>query len=256
MPSQRRIALITGAGRGIGVAIAREFAQHGYDLVLTSTDGKSAQETASAIRKNGVQAIAIAADVTSEEAATLAVEKAVSEFGRLDVLVNNAGTFSMEKFIDVRLSEWNRVMSVNLTGYLLSGQAAARQMAKQKSGRIVNVGSFYGARAVSGRTTISTTKAAIIHLTKHMAIELAADGITVNCVSPGHVRTELTDKRHTPQMRDTWQRNIPMGRYAEAEEIGHAILFFASPRSSYITGTNLFVDGGAMAALAFDGTGI
>ena len=256
MSTDRRIALITGAGRGIGAAVAREFAREGYDLVLTSTDGKTAARVAAEIGAGGSRAVGMAANVADAASAVTAVERAVAEFGRLDVLVNNAGAFSLEKFIDLTLSEWNRVMSVNLTGFMVTGQAAARQMATQKSGRIINVGSFYGARAVPGRTTIATSKAAIIHLTRQMAIELAADGITVNCVSPGHVRTELTDKRHTPALRATWQRNIPMGRYAEPEEIGHAILFFASPRSSYITGTNLFVDGGAMAALAFDGTGI
>jgi NAD(P)-dependent dehydrogenase (short-subunit alcohol dehydrogenase family) len=249
-----RIALITGAGRGIGAKIAHQFAAQGYDLALTSRDGNSAEQVAAELRKGGRRAIGLAANASDPAGAAAAIEKIVAEFGRLDVLVNNAGTFSLEKFLDVTLAEWNRVMATNLTGYLVTGQAAARQMVKQKSGRIINVGSYYGARAVGSRTSIATAKAAVIHLTKQMAIELAADGITVNCVSPGQVRTELTDQRHPPQTRRAWESTIPMGRYAEPEDVAHAILFFASPQTSYITGTNLFVDGGTMAALAFDVT--
>ncbi len=255
MAAVRKAAIVTGGGRGIGEAIARRFAADGMAVLITSTDGKTAQAVADDLAARGAPVAAIASDVADPAQAPRLVETALARFGRLDVLVNNAGTSSFQKFLDLQYEEWQRVLAVNLTGMAMSSVAAGRHMAEQRSGRIVNLASVVGERAIGGRTSYGTSKAAIIQLTRQMAIELAPFGVTVNAIAPGAIETDMVRKVHTPEMRAALTRSIPLGRYGQVDEIAHAAVYLASDGAAYVTGTTLEVDGGIVNALAFQGTG-
>jgi NAD(P)-dependent dehydrogenase (short-subunit alcohol dehydrogenase family) len=253
MAGPERVALISGAGRGIGRAVAERFAREGRALALTSTDGKSAAEAAKALAAAGAKTFAIAADVADPKAAEAMVAQTVERFGRVDILVNNAGVTSVEGVLDVSPEEWQRVLSINVTAVLRASQAAGRLMAAQGWGRIVNIGSLFGARAMATRTSYGTSKAAVAHLTRQLAIELAAKGVTVNNVAPGVTETDMTKRNHPPQVQAMWRKRVPMGRYGRPEEIAAAVAFLASEEASYITGVTLIVDGGAEAAIHHEG---
>jgi NAD(P)-dependent dehydrogenase (short-subunit alcohol dehydrogenase family) len=255
MTTPRKVAIVTGGGRGIGEAIARRFAADGLAVLITSTDGKTAQAVADDLAARGAAVAAIGSDVADPAQAPRLVETALARFGRLDVLVNNAGTSSFQKFLELQYDEWQRVMAVNLTGMAMSSVAAGRHMAEQRSGRIVNLASVVGERAIGGRTSYGTSKAAIIQLTRQMAIELAPFGVTVNAIAPGAIETDMVRKVHTPEMRAALTRSIPLGRYGHVDEIAHAAAYLASDGAAYVTGTTLEVDGGIVNALAFQGTG-
>jgi NAD(P)-dependent dehydrogenase (short-subunit alcohol dehydrogenase family) len=255
MSAARKVAIVTGGGRGIGEAIARRFAADGMAVLITSTDGKTAQAVADDLGSRGAEVAAIGSDIADPAQAPRLVETALARFGRLDVLVNNAGTSSFQKFLDLQYEEWQRVMATNLTGMAMTSVAAGRHMAEQRSGRIINLASVVGERAIGGRTSYGTSKAAIIQLTKQIAIELAPFGVTVNAIAPGAIETDMVRKVHTPEIRAAMTRAIPLGRYGQVEEIGHAAAFLASDGAAYVTGTTLEVDGGIVCALAFQGTG-
>jgi 3-oxoacyl-[acyl-carrier protein] reductase len=255
MADSRKVAIVTGGGRGIGEAIARRFAADGMAVLITSTDGKTAQSVADHLATQGARVAAIGSDIADPAQAPRLIEAALSRFGRLDVLVNNAGTSSFQKFLDLQYDEWQRVMAINLTGMAMTSAAAGRHMAEQRSGRIINLASVVGERAIGGRTSYGTSKAAIIQLTKQMAIELAPFAVTANAIAPGAIETDMVRKVHTPEIRAAMTRAIPLGRYGQVEEIAHAAAFLASDGASYITGTTLEVDGGIVGALAFQGTG-
>jgi NAD(P)-dependent dehydrogenase (short-subunit alcohol dehydrogenase family) len=253
MAGPERVALISGAGRGIGRAVAERFARDGHALALTSTDGKSATEAATALAAAGAKAFAIAADVADPKAAEMMVAKTIAQFGRIDILVNNAGVTSVESVLEVSPEEWQRVLNINVTAVLRASQAAGKAMAARGWGRIVNIGSLFGARAMATRTSYGTSKAAVAHLTRQLAIELAAKGVTVNNVAPGVTETDMTKRNHPPQVQATWRRRVPMGRYGRPEEVAAAVAFLASDEASYITGVTLIVDGGAEAAIHHEG---
>jgi 3-oxoacyl-[acyl-carrier protein] reductase len=252
MPGEQRAAIVTGAGRGIGLAVAQRLAREGHALFLTSTDGKSAEAAADALATQGARVLAGAADFADPGAAAAIVEKAAAAFGRLDILVNNAGVTSIQPLDKVTLEEWHRILGINLTAYLLTAQAASRHMVAGGWGRIVNISSFFGLRAFPSRISYGTSKAAILQLTRQLAVELAPKGVTVNAVAPGVIATDMTARAHPPELQARWRRIIPIGRYGRPEEVAGVVAFLASEEASYVTGTTLVVDGGGEAAVGYE----
>jgi 3-oxoacyl-[acyl-carrier protein] reductase len=241
----QKVALVTGGSRGIGAAIAKRLAADGAAVAITyAKDGKAAAAVVEAIERAGGKAVAIQAEAANAEAVKSAVEKTAKTFGRLDVLVNNAGTAIPKPFEETTLEEMDRVIDINIRGTLVATQAALRHM--KSGGRIIMIGSCVGERNMTpGLTPYSATKGAVKMFTQGLAREVGSRGITVNNVQPGPIDTELNPAAGewaTPQVANT-----ALGRYGHVDEVAALVAFVASPESSYITGANLTVDGGTNA---------
>jgi len=248
-----KVALVTGAGRGIGRAIAVRFAREGASLVAADLDAENAETTAAQIVAAGGKAQSRAVDVGVEEQVEELVAAAVRDWDRIDLLVNVAGVGLTRLFVNTTLEQWEHVLRVNLTGCFLCSRAVARVMSGRRSGKIINIASLSGQRGGTGRAAYGASKAGVSMLTKVMAVELARYGITVNEIAPGPVNTEMTAVTHDEATRAAYERLIPMGRYAERDEIADAAVFLASSEADFITGQTLNVDGGFGAAgLLFD----
>jgi NAD(P)-dependent dehydrogenase (short-subunit alcohol dehydrogenase family) len=248
-----QVAIITGSAQGIGHAIALRFAAEGARVMIADRDGRRATRVASEIEDTGGVARPFAVDVTDPLRVEAMVEHAQENFGRLDVLVNNAGVGLNRSFLTTTLAEWEEQLRVNLTGTFLCAQAASRAMVRQGHGRIINVASISGQRGGQGRAAYGAAKAGVILLTKVMAVELAPLGVRVNAIAPGPVDTEQSRGTHTRATRRAYRERIPTGRYGTREEIAAAVLFLASDESSFVAGHILNVDGGFRAAgLMFD----
>ncbi len=245
-----KVAWITGAGSGIGRATALRFAQEGAHVVAADVDGEAAQETVAMIKQAGGEAVSVAGSVTSRDDVQRMVQTALDSFGRLDILINNAGINRDGLAVKVKGDEvkymgddrWDPVLEVNLKGTFLCAQAAAVPMIRQRSGRIVNTSSI-GALGNIGQANYAASKAGVIGLTRTLALEWARYNITVNCVAPGATRTRMTAGIPEKVMQVLLGK-IPLGRLAEPEEIAAAHLFLASDDAVYVTGQVLFVDGG------------
>jgi NAD(P)-dependent dehydrogenase (short-subunit alcohol dehydrogenase family) len=246
---QNKVALVTGAARGIGRATAQALADNGARVVVADLDEAAARESAAMLQ--GAQALRM--DVSQEAEVAAAVARVVAELGRIDILVNNAGINTLSHRVTVDqfpVEEWDRIMAVDLRGLFLVSRAVSAVMVAQGAGRIVNVASVLGLVPARLQCAYTAAKAGVINLTQAMAIELAPKGIAVNCVAPGSTLTAATEQLFYGEdavMREKAQRilsHIPAGRPARAEEVAHAILFFAAPESGYITGQTLGVDGG------------
>jgi 3-oxoacyl-[acyl-carrier protein] reductase len=238
----KKVALVTGGSRGIGAAIAKRLASDGASVAITyAKDASAASAVVKAIELGGGKAIAIQADAANVEAVKNAVEKAVATFGRLDVLVNNAGTAIPKPFEETTLEEMDRVIDINVRGVLVTTQAALKHM--NDGGRIINIGSSVGERVlVPGLVPYSATKGAVKIFTQALSREVGSRGITVNNVQPGPIDTDLNPAAGdwaAPQKAVT-----ALDRYGRVEEIAAMVAFVAGPESSYITGANLTVDGG------------
>jgi NAD(P)-dependent dehydrogenase (short-subunit alcohol dehydrogenase family) len=238
-----RTALVTGGGRGIGQAIALELARAGCAVAVNYViEPERTEETVGQLRALGVDAVGIAGDVGVGADAARMIDEAVARFGRLDVLVNNAGVQTWTPFLDVTEDEWDRVIRTNLKGCFLCTQAAARHM-KDRGGAIVNIGSGCNKVPFPGLVAYTASKGGIEMLTKVAAVELAPYRITVNCVAPGAVEVERT-RLETADYAGTWGAITPLGRVGLPQDIASAVRFLASPNAAFITGQTVWVDGG------------
>ena len=252
MRLEGKFALVTGAARGIGFAIARALAREGAGVAIADLNAEGAASAAAAITNEGARAIGIQADVADPASVAAMVAKIMGSFGRIDILVNNAGIGSNTPFLEIGLDEWQRIVGVNLTGAFLVAQAVAREMVKTGGGKIVNIASVSGQRGGTGRAAYGSAKAGLIMLTKVMAVELASYGINVNAIAPGAVETEMAKFAHDEATRAAYGYLIPMQRYGTPDEIADAAVFLASDESRYVHGHTLNVDGGfAEAGLMF-----
>jgi NAD(P)-dependent dehydrogenase (short-subunit alcohol dehydrogenase family) len=247
-----KTALVTGAARGLGQAMAAALAANGAQVIFADIDFEGAQRAAAACP--GGKALRL--DVTSEAEVERGLEQVVKLHGRLDILVNNAGVNTLAHRVNIDqfpTEEWDRIMNVDLRGLFLVSRAAARQMVAQRSGRIINISSVLGLVPARLQSPFVAAKAGVVNLTRSMALELGCQGILVNCVAPGSIMTEGTkqlfygpDGKFSDRVQ-SMLAHIPLGRPGNVEEVAHAVLFLAAPESSYINGAVLTVDGGWLA---------
>ncbi|QDM23397.1 SDR family oxidoreductase [Tardiphaga sp. vice352] len=247
--SPHKVALVTGAARGIGLAVAKRFLGEGYRVALLDIEGELLQQSVQALNDPD-NTLAIHADVSDADAVAKAFAAVQDRFGRLDALVNNAGIAIFKPLLETTQADWDRVLAVNLTGPFLCTQAAAPLMREHGGGAIVNITSISALRASTLRTAYGTSKAGLAHLTKQFAVELATLGIRVNAVAPGPVDTAMAKAVHTPAIRADYHDTIPLNRYGLETELADAVFFLCSDRATYISGQMLAVDGG------FEATGI
>lgn len=243
-----QVAAVTGAGRGMGEAIARRLAADGAAVVVSDIDAEGAGRVAAAIGDAGGRACAVRVDVADESDAAELTRTAVQTFGRLDILVNNAGIGLNKLFLDTTPADMERLFRVNLLGAFMCSQAAVRAMLPNGYGRIVNIASLSGQRGGIGRTAYGTAKAGLELMTKVMSVELASQGITVNNVAPGAIATQISVQMHDEATREAYHYLIPQRRYGTAEEVASAVAYLASPEAVHICGHTLNVDGGFQTA--------
>jgi 3-oxoacyl-[acyl-carrier protein] reductase len=238
-----QIAVVTGAGRGIGRAIALKFVAEGADVVCVSRTAENSERVAEEIRALGRKAWAYAVDVSDGAAVNTAVESILAASGRVDILVNNAGVTRDGLLVRMSEADWDTVLDTNLKGAFLFTKALTRAFMKQRSGRIINIASIVGLIGNAGQCNYASSKAALIGFTKSAARELAPRGVLVNAVAPGFVDTDMTSGLKE-ELKADLLKSIPLGSFGQPEDIAQAALFLASPASRYITGQVLTVDGG------------
>lgn len=238
-----KVALVTGAGRGIGKAIALDLAQAGCDLVITNRTQPLGEQVRAAIVALGRKCLAVQADVADVAAVDALVKQALQLFGRVDILVNNAGIAKDGLLLRMSPEDWRSVMAVNLDGMFYTTRAVIKTMVRQRSGRIINVSSVVGFTGNPGQANYASTKAAMIGFTKSVAKELGSRNITCNAVAPGFIETDMTAKLDEAQQKAILDQ-VPLGRMGKAEDVAKAVRFLASDDASYITGTTLHVNGG------------
>jgi len=236
-------AVVTGAGRGIGRAIALKFAAEGADVVCVSRTQQNSEKVAAEIRALGRKAWAFAVDVSDASAVSSAAEKILAEAGRVDVLVNNAGVTRDGLLMRMSDADWDTVLNTNLKGAFLVTKAFTRAFVKQRSGRIINVASIIGLIGNAGQANYAASKAGLIGFTQSVARELASRGITVNALAPGFIETDMTAAL-SAELKAELLKKIPLNSLGQPEDIANAALFLASPAARYITGQVLTVDGG------------
>ena len=240
---ENQIALVTGAGRGIGRAIALKFAAEGADVICVSRTAENSGKVANEVRVLGRKAWAHAVDVADAAAVNVAAEKILAECGKVDILVNNAGVTRDGLLMRMSDADWYAVLNTNLKGAFLVTKAFSRSMIKQRSGRIINISSVIGLIGNAGQCNYAASKAGLIGFTQSCARELASRSITVNAIAPGFIETDMTSELKE-EMKTELLKRIPLGIFGQADDIAGAALFLAGPSARYVTGQVLTVDGG------------
>jgi len=248
-PSLQKVALVTGAARGIGLATARRFLDEGWRVALLDIEAELLRSAVAGLGATG-NTLALHCDVADAAQVANAMDQLARHFGRLDALVNNAGVAVFAPLLETADADWNRILAVNLSGPFICTKAAVPLLRDAVNGAVVNITSISAVRASTLRSAYGTSKAGLAHLTKQLAVELASLGIRVNAVAPGPVDTAMAKAVHTAEIRADYHDAIPLNRYGLEEELAEAIFFLSSDRASYITGQILAVDGG------FDAAGI
>ncbi len=240
-----KVVLITGAGSGLGRGYAEIFASAGSTVICAGRKEERLRQLAEELRAQGAAAYPVRLDVTKAAEREACIQKIIRDFGRLDVLVNNAGYEQVMPFTEVTEESYDAIAAVNLKGAFFMGQAAARAMRRQSEGKIINIGSLGSFIGLRGSAAYCATKGGIIQLTKTMALELGADHIQVNAIAPGYFVTPMTRGFYDDPKHRAWiESRIPLGRWGKDSDLSGAVLFFASRASDYVTGTVLRVDGG------------
>jgi 3-oxoacyl-[acyl-carrier protein] reductase len=248
MSEQKRVAVVTGATRGIGLAVALRLARDGFDIVANYRgDEAVAEDARKVLEATGRTIVMSKGDISSADDAGALIESTLSELGQVDALINNAGITRDTLLMRMSEDDWDAVLSTNLKGAFLVSKAAIRPMIRQRSGRIVNMTSVIGLVGNAGQANYASAKAGLIGLTKSMAKEVGSRGITANAVAPGFIETRLTDVLND-DLKETLLKQIPAGRLGQPEDVAGAVSFLVSPDASYITGHVLTVDGGLFMA--------
>lgn len=251
MDLKNKVAIITGGRRGMGRTHALTLAKAGAKVVISDISLEGCQKVVQEVKKQGGEAIAVECDVTKKEQVDIMVKKTIEVFGKIDILVNNAGILQFKPFLELTEQDWDKTLSVNLKGYFLCAQACAKEMVKQKSGAIINITSIaMGGMGVGFPNIVhySASKGGIVAMTEALALELASFNIRVNAIAPGAIDTPMmASSEQDPKTMEGTLARIPMHRIGKPEEISNAVLFLASDRSSYITGSTIIVDGGWLA---------
>jgi 2-hydroxycyclohexanecarboxyl-CoA dehydrogenase len=243
MQLEGKKAIVTGAGKGIGKAIALELAGRGVDIAVCDLNPDTAARTAQEVESLGRQALALPVDVADSQAVAEAVDRVLQAFGQIDILVNNAGWDKIQPFVDTTPEFWDKVIAINYKGVLNFSHAVGKHMAERKGGKIVNIASDAGRVGSLGETVYAGAKGGVIAFTKSLAREMARSGVHVNCVCPGPTNTDLFQEQ-PEKVRMALERAIPFRRVAQPEDIARTVAFFASPVSDYVTGQVLSVSGG------------
>jgi len=246
-----KVAIITGARRGMGRTHALTLAKAGAKVVVADISQEDCEKVVKEIEKEGGEALAVKCDVAKKEEVDEMVKKTVEKWGKVDILVNNAGIAQFKPFLELTEEEWDRTLDINLKGYFLCAQAVAKEMAKQKSGRIINIASVAMGQMGIGFPNIAhycASKGGIGGMTEALAVELAPYNITVNAIAPGMIETPMIDPmKQDPKMMEAMLARVPIHRVGSPQEVSNLVLFLASNESSYMTGSMVVIDGGWLA---------
>jgi len=251
MKFRGKVAIVTGAASGIGMAIAEAMSREGASLVISDINKEGLEKVAKEISKSGGRVLPVKTDISKEDEVEQMVESSIVQYGRVDILVNNAAflgsSYHQKPFADTQVAEWRAEIDVTLIGTLLCCKAVTSHMLKQKSGRIISVSSDAGKMGIPQMAIYSSCKAALAGFSRALAQELAADGITVNCISPGPIETPTVTAilKRTPGQKEAWLANVPVCRLGKPDEIASMVVFLASDEAAWITGQDYSVDGGS-----------